>query len=420
MRTPTLGFKLSQAALNTASPPISQAFLWATQYVPTPGRPLLDMSQGSPGYPPPKILLDTIATASANPRSCGYLPNAGDPLLREALANEMKTVYGKDIDVQTEDISLTAGCNMAFVAAIRSVTDAGDEVIVPAPWYFNHQMSLDMLDIKTIPLPTSPSDGFLPSPHVCGTLVTPKTKAIVLVTPNNPTGAVYPPSLIASFGMLAKQHGVVLIIDETYRDFVTTGVPHELFATSSLLSDDWSWRSHFIHLFSFSKSYCVPGHRLGAIVATPQVLVQIDKMLDNIQICPPRPVQHGLQPLLPALRPFIDETSQKLLRRHQLFRSLLPRPWRIGSQGAYYAFVRHPFKNIPSLDVSRRLAMEIGVITLPSTFFLPKFMEGLRDASEMDRWIRFSVANMDDENLQKVCQRLASCQDQFGWEVELE
>ena len=110
--------------------------------------------------------------------------------------------------------------------------------------------------------------------------------------PNIQTGAVYSPSLIASFAFLARKHGIALIMDETYRDFILDDVPHHLFSADSwqhlsILPSDWSWRNHFIHLFSFSKSYCIPGHRLGAIVAGQEVLEQIKTVLDCLQICPP-------------------------------------------------------------------------------------------------------------------------------------
>lgn len=93
------------------------------------------MSQGVPGLPPPRSLQDALGLAASSPSSFGYCPADGEPSLRKALAEEMKTVYGADTDVTREDIALTTGCNMAFVAAIMSLADAGDEVILPVPWY---------------------------------------------------------------------------------------------------------------------------------------------------------------------------------------------------------------------------------------------------------------------------------------------
>lgn len=97
------------------------------------------MSQGVPGIPPPKTLLDALAAASSDPSTCGYVPNAGEPALRDAVVGEMKRIYGPETDVTTEDVSVTAGCNLAFAAAAMTVASTGDEVILPVPWYFNHE-----------------------------------------------------------------------------------------------------------------------------------------------------------------------------------------------------------------------------------------------------------------------------------------
>lgn len=113
---------------------IPQAHKWASAYTGAEDRPVLDMSQGVPGIPPPSILLDALGQAAASPQTCGYCPVTGETSLRSALALEMRSIYGADSDIHTEDIALTAGCNMAFVTAIMSVADAGDQVILPVPW----------------------------------------------------------------------------------------------------------------------------------------------------------------------------------------------------------------------------------------------------------------------------------------------
>lgn len=270
-----------------------------------------------------------------------------------------------------------------------------------------------MLGIKPTELPTLPEDGFLPSVEKAKSLITPRTKAIALVSPNNPTGAVYPPSLIASFFSLAQESRIALIIDETYRDFVTTGQPpHALF------SPEVEWRSTLIHLFSFSKSYCMPGHRLGAIVASPEVLSSTKKVLDCLQICAPRPVQMALASMLgtEGVRGFVKDNASVIAKRHELFRQLLPRGWEIGSQGGYFAFVRHPWEGMESEEVCRRLAEEVGVVTLPAAFFTSSKeasgegeevqQEQGENQADYGQWIRFSVGNVDDESVKKVCERL--------------
>ncbi|EGN93898.1 hypothetical protein SERLA73DRAFT_189018 [Serpula lacrymans var. lacrymans S7.3] len=418
----SLAFRLSRSVLSTISPPIPQARKWATMYVPKAGRPLLDMSQGVPGVPPPKILLDALSKASLSPDACGYCPPTGEPSLRHAMAQEMKTVYGQAADITSDDIAITSGCNMAFIATVMCLADAGDEIILPVPWYFNHQMSLNLLGIKAVPLLTCTEEGFTPSPHTCASLISSKTRAIALVTPNNPTGAIYSPALIASFADLAKQHNLALIVDETYRDFINPGPPHSLF--SPLPPKPYhgahltkSWRETFVHLFSFSKSYCIPGHRLGLIAASPTLLRHITTTLDCLQICPPRPPQLAFASpsLLPSLRPSILANATALVERHRLFRELLPEKWIIGAQGGYFAFVKHPFMGVSAYDVCARLATEVGVLTLPMQFFCDEDMEVGGEGGEVkgdwERWIRFSVANVDDEKVRRVCERLKECEE---------
>ncbi|KAJ7452218.1 pyridoxal phosphate-dependent transferase [Mycena latifolia] len=401
----SLSFKLSGGVLNTISPPIPLAYTWTTKYNLAHG-PLLDMSQGVPGVPPQQSLQEALGRASSSLGSFGYCPFEGELALRQAMADEMRVVYGGATDVKPEDLSLTSGCNLAFVAAIKTLADAGDEVILPVPWYFNHQMTLSMLNMTAVQLPTRPENGFTPSVSDCAALITPKTRAIVLITPNNPTGATYSPELIADFAHLAEEKGVALVIDETYRDFVTTGLPpHSLFSQPS-------WRTHFIQLFSFSKSYGVPGHRLGLVVASPEFHKALGTVLDSLQICPPRPIQLALAPILGSLRSGIIQIALDIQARRELFKQHLPTGWRIGSIGGYFAFVRHPFPGRGSLEVCQQLAGELGVVLLPAAFFYPEVDQ------ETDRWIRFSVANCDDEKVRQVCARLEHCEAIFGWQKD--
>ncbi|KAG6833254.1 hypothetical protein H0H93_013300, partial [Arthromyces matolae] len=348
---------------------------------------------------------EALGSSASSPSSFGYCPADGELSLRKALADEMRLIYGAKSDVTTADIALTAGCNMAFFAAIMTIAGAGDEVILPVPW-----MDLTLLDIKPVALQTLPEEGFTPSVERCRTLITSKTRAIALVTPNNPTGATYSATLLASFLELATEHNIALIVDETYRDFIIDGSPHSLF--------EGSWRRNFIHLFSFSKSYCLPGHRLGAISASPELLKEVKTVLDCLQICTPRPIQLALAPLLSAMRPFIRESADAIHARHRLFREMLPPRWKIATQGGYYAFVEHPFKGISSLEVCKRLAMELGVVSLPSTFFCEAGDDGGDSGWKKLKWIRFSVANVDNEKVKRVCERLAESEEVFGWEIE--
>lgn len=173
-------------------------------------------------------------------------------------------------------------------------------------------MTLTLLGITPVPLITTSSDSFLPSPSLAESLITPKTRAIALVTPNNPTGAEYPPSLIAEFAQLAQKHGIALILDETYRDFIVPAKPaHHLYSQerSTEYFQSSTWRASIISLYSFSKSYRIPGHRLGAITANPELLREVVKVLDTLQICAPRLPQLALSSPFPIQSPSVTTTT---------------------------------------------------------------------------------------------------------------
>ncbi|KAF9650230.1 PLP-dependent transferase [Thelephora ganbajun] len=367
---------------------------------------LIDLSQGVPDISPPRLLLDAIATYGSSESACSYTDISGETSMRSSFTHEMRAVYGNHVDLTPDDIVLTAGCNMASVAVIMILTDPGDQVILPVPW-----MTLEMLGVEAVPLAMIASAGFQPKVEDCEPLLTGKTKAIALVSPNNPTGAVYSPELLRAFAELAKSQDIALILDETYRDFITTGVPHHLFDPLQ----DWDWRSTVIHLFSFSKSYCVPGHRLGAIVTPQMVLNHIITVLDSLLICAPRPIQLALASTIPDLRPFVRNNAKAVHSRHEHFKTHLPSSWRIGSQGGCFAFVKHPFKGREAMQVCERMSAEGGIVTLPIELFATKATLQENDGR---RWIRFSVANVDDETIIQACRRLSELEQWFGWELD--
>ncbi len=232
----------------------------------------------------------------------------------------------------------------------------------------------------------------MPDPEDARALLDPTVKAIILVTPNNPTGATYPPETLNAFRDLAAEAGITLVVDETYRDFLPEGHgrPHDLFA-------DPAWWDTVIQLYSFSKSYAVPGHRLGAIVAGAAVLAEIAKVLDCVQICPPRSAQAAVAWAVEATADWRAETRAAINRRIAVFRAVIAAApgWSIAAIGAYFAYVRHPF-DATSEAVAERLAREAGVVTLPGTFFGPG----------QERHIRFAFANVDDAALAGVADRL--------------
>jgi len=377
----------------TSAPPIPAARAWAARYAGQAG-PALDLTQAVPGYPPPPELLAKLGEAAASPACAGYGPIAGDTALRDALADDMARFYGAPI--QGGDVAITAGCNLAFAMTMAVLAAEGEGVLLPTPWYFNHEMALTMQGVRAVPLPTRAEDGFVPNPAMAELIMKAATiKAVVLVSPNNPTGAVYPPEVIQAFADLCRRRGAMLVLDETYRDFLRPdqSPPHSLF-------QDPDWGDVLVHLYSFSKSYCIPGHRLGAIASGPAFRAELDKALDTFQICPPRPAQTALSWAIPALREWREGNRALMADRARAFRdgvSQLP-GWRLDAIGTYFAYLRLPEGAPDAVAAAERLAAEQGVMGLPGPFFGPG----------QDRHIRLAFANAGLEVLAQVPGRLAN------------
>ncbi len=386
--------KINPLLAATDTPPIPAAQAWKAGYDGRLG-PVIDLAQAVPGSPPPRALLDRLAAAAGTAEATTYGPIVGDPGLRAALASDINGLYGAA--VTPADLAITSGCNQAFFVAMLALARAGDAVILPTPWYFNHKMTLDMLGITACPLACSAEHRFVPSVQEARKLIGPATRAIVLVSPNNPTGATYPAAVIAGFQDLARQTGMALVIDETYRDFLPGGLerPHELFAQAG-------WRDTTVHLYSFSKSYAVPGHRLGALMADAPVLAEVVKVLDCMTICPPRAPQPAVAWAVEGTRAWRGEVRATINRRAASFANAVSASpeWSISAIGAYFAYVRHPLA-LPSAAAAERLASQAGVVTLPGSFFGP----GQEDH------LRFAFANVDEQQIETLPERLASVTD---------
>jgi aspartate/methionine/tyrosine aminotransferase len=274
-----------------------------------------------------------------------------------------------------------------------SLAKAGEAIILPAPWYFNHEMALGMLGLEARRLQLRAENGFVPNVAAAEALIDAKVRAIVLVSPNNPTGAVYPESVIAEFAALCRRKQIALVLDETYRDLMPTRYerPHTLFA-------DPGWRDVAIQLYSFSKAYCIPGHRLGAITAGRQTQAEIGKALDTVQICPPRPAQAALTWAIPAMRDWRGDNRAEINRRAEAFKAAFAElnDWHVASVGAYFAYVRHPYRGVPSRTVIQRMAMERGVLGLPGSYFGP----------EEDDHVRIAFANTGIDQIAELPGRL--------------
>lgn len=372
-------------------PPVPAVQAWAHAYDGRHG-PLLDLSQAVPGYPPHPDLLAWLGEAAADRAFAGYGPIEGEAALRQAYAAHVGALYGAPIG--GSNIQITSGCNQAFFAAAMAIAGAGERILMTNPCYFNHETTLAMLGIGFDYVDLDPASGFLPDADRVEAAFAGGAKALALVTPNNPTGAVYPPELLRRLFDICRERGAWLILDETYRDFLPPGSqpPHGLLGVDG-------WEDNLVQLYSFSKSFCIPGHRLGAVTASPAMVEEIAKIMDNLQICAPRPPQAAVAKGLPALADWRENNRREILARAQALRAAMTRlpGWELQSLGAYFAFVRHPFGETPSRLVAERMAREAGVVVIPGEFF-GKRQEGS---------LRFAFANADGAAIRTLPERLA-------------
>lgn len=381
----------------TFRPPVMEARRWLQGLAADPDRPLINVSQAAPVDPPPEELRQAIAEASLSRAEAHlYGPVLGNPDLREAVAAEWSRAYGGTLTAA--NVAITPGCNQAFCAAIATLARAGDEVIIPVPWYFNHKMWLDMQGIRAVPLTCG--QGMVPDVQAAAALVTPRTRALVLVSPNNPSGAEYPAEVVRGFHDLARQRGLGLILDETYRDFdARDGAPHDLFT-------DPGWGDTLIQLYSFSKAYRLTGHRVGALIASEARQIQVEKVLDTLAICTPQLGQIGALWGMENLRDWLAGERQEILRRRTAMTRAMAglEGWRLKGCGAYFAWAEHPFAE-SSARLAPRLVHEAGVLLLPGTMFMPE------DDPAGARHVRIAFANVDEAGIAALAGRLAAVHD---------
>ena len=374
-------------------PPIAEAMSWVKKD--QGNRALLNMCQAVPSYPPAEALQDEIARLAREPGTGGYTDIFGIMPLRDAFAGHMAAAYRAPIDAS--QVAITTGCNQAFAAAVMAIATAGDNVVMPTPFYFNHQMWLSMLGIGINAIPAFNPGANYPDVAVARAAINERTKAIVLCTPNNPSGAIYPAEVIGAFFDLAQEKGLALILDETYRDFRPEAAPpHDLFTRAQ-------WQKTLIQLYSFSKIYALAGYRLGSMIAGPELLHEVAKIIDCMTICAPQITQRAVLFGLNALDPWKNEKKALMASRLAAMREAFQTPglnYELVSSGAYFAYVRHPFTGETSKSVAQRLAKENDLLCLPGSMFGPA----------QEDYLRLAFANVDASLMPELSARLIESQ----------
>ena len=386
-------YAVNPAIHRIEAPPIMEAQSWIR-----PGlrnRKLLNLCLAVPNWPPARELNDEVARAARQPGTSLYTDIFGLPELRQAIASHMSADYQGSI--APGEVCVTSGCNQAFAAAIMAIARAGDNVIVPVPYFFNHTMWLAMLGVAARFIPAIGEGDPWPKAEDAAPLIDANTRAIVLCTPNNPTGSIYPPHVIDGFFALAKSRGIALVIDETYKDFRSHPEPaHNIFRQAG-------WQENFIHLYSFSKAFSMTGYRVGSIIAGTHILAEAEKILDCMAICAPNISQRAALFGLTSLGDWKAEKIQMMLGRLEALRKAFARPglqFELASSGALFAYARHPFAAETAKHVAMRLAGEHDVLCLPGSMFGP----------HQESYLRIAFANAEASDMEILVDRLVEAQ----------
>jgi len=323
----------------------------------------ISLGQGVVSYGPPPEAIAQIQDFLADPENHKYKPVVGLPQLLEAFQRKLESENGLCLGSSSR-LVVTAGGNMAFMNALLAITDPGDEIILQTPYYFNHEMAVTMASCRPVLVPTD--DNYqLQLDAIRGT-ITSKTRAVVTISPNNPTGAVYPESALREVNELCRERGIYHIHDEAYEYFVYDGARH--FSPGSLPGAE----EHTISLFSLSKAYGFASWRIGAMAFPERLLTSVQKIQDTILICTPVISQFAAIGALQAGAAYCREKLAAIAEVRELVKKELVS---LGSlcelppaNGAFY-FLLRLHTTLDSMQLTERLIREHGVAVIPGTAF---------------------------------------------------
>jgi aspartate/methionine/tyrosine aminotransferase len=323
----------------------------------------ISLGQGVVHYGPPPAALEAARLALDDPSTHEYNDGSGLPLLVARIAGKLRADNGIDVG-RGSRVMVTAGANMAFMHAILAVTRPGDEVILPVPFYFNHEMAVQIAGCSAIPVPTD--SRYQLDLEAIRRAVTDRTRAIVTITPNNPSGAVLAPSSLREVSALCADRGLYHISDETYEYFTYGSAVHV--SAGSLPGA----AEHTLSLFSLSKAYGFAGWRIGFLVYPDTLADAISKTQDTILICPTIISQVAAAAALGVGRSYCEPHVRELADVREIVVGQLQRLAPIAevpaADGAFYVLLKVN-TSIAPLVLAERLIREYKVAVIPGTAF---------------------------------------------------
>ncbi|MGE0803301.1 MAG: aminotransferase class I/II-fold pyridoxal phosphate-dependent enzyme [Lautropia sp.] len=323
----------------------------------------ISLGQGVVNYGPPVDVGAALAPLGADPALQKYQAVSGLPELIAALRTKLAEENGI-ADQRDTEVIVSAGSNMAFLQAVLAVTDPGDEVILPAPYYFNQQMALTMVGVVPVLVPTDAA--YQLDLAALAAAITPRTRAIVTVSPNNPTGAVYPAGALAAVNALCRDRGLYHFSDEAYEYFCFDGARH--FSAASLPGA----AAHTLSFFSFSKGFGMASWRIGYLLYPAHLAEAMNKVQDTNLICAPVVSQlvalAAVRAGRAAVAPRLAALASVRERVHARLASLGTRIDFVPTEGAFYALIRLPPVADP-LAFNRAMVERFKVATIPGFAF---------------------------------------------------
>ncbi len=323
----------------------------------------ISLGQGVAYYGPPTQAIEYIQRFLADVQNHKYKLVQGIPELLEAIEKKLAAENGIRLG-NDQRIVVTAGANMGFVNAVLAVTDPGDEIILNLPYYFNHEMAIVIADCKAVCVPTD--ENYQLQPELIERAITERTRAVVTISPNNPTGAVYPEQALRRVNDLCARRGIYHISDEAYEYFTYDGATH--FSPGSMAGS----APHTLSLFSLSKAYGFASWRIGWMVIPAPLFEPVRKIQDTILICAPVVSQWAAVGAMHVGRAYCED---KLRETREIRRLVLDKLKEVDdlvtiprADGAFYLLLRVHTKMDP-MQLTQRLIEEHKVAVIPGSTF---------------------------------------------------
>lgn len=315
------------------------------------------LNLGEPDFTTPAHVLES-AKKALDDGCTHYGSDRGVPELRQLIGKKIKEEYGVQYD-WAEEILVTAGGQAGLHISVMALANPGDEIIILIPYYPPYLVNAQLAGAKPVFVELKSEDDFIPDLAVIEKAVTPKTKGIVVLTPNNPTGAVYPEETLQGIVEMAKKHDFMVISDEVYESMTYDGLRHK-----SLISFPGA-KDHVVQVNSFSKTYAMTGLRVGYLAASKEKLLQFLKYHHTVNISANVPSQMACVTAMKGPQDCVAAMKEAYLKRRDILIERLndiPGVSCRTPKGAFYAFADIRELGISSLQFAEYLVREAGVV----------------------------------------------------------